>query len=186
MEPWFPLRKSGCEAVMNLNLIISGLALTIIIGLTSIAIGLVVGLTVGTLHSKFFGSGLISKFLKAYVIWTKGAPLFVQLLLFYFGVPSLLGCNPSPLLVGILTLGTYSGAYLSSIIRGSIDDVPESQWGAGKVLGYSRWQTLRLIILPQALVKAIPGLTNEFVACLQNSSLLMIIGVNELTKIGRD
>jgi polar amino acid transport system permease protein len=127
-----------------------------------------------------------SQLIAAYVGLIRGTPMFVQLLIVYFALPDLLGIDIPPLTAGVITLGLNSSAYLAEIIRGALNALPLGQWEGAAVLGYSRWQTLRYIILPQAFKQAMPAITNEFSTLIKESSILMVIGVPELVKASRD
>ncbi|MES2503878.1 MAG: amino acid ABC transporter permease [Myxococcota bacterium] len=128
----------------------------------------------------------LSHLIGLYVAIVRGTPMFVQLLIVYFAVPEALDIDIPPLTAGIITLALNSSAYLSEIIRGSINALPIGQWEAADTLGYKTHQTLRRVILPQALKNALPAITNEFSTLIKESSILMFIGVPELLKASRD
>lgn len=79
-----------------------------------------------------------------------------------------------------------STAYLSEIVRSGIDAIADGQWEAAFVLGLNRWRTLKEIILPQMFRISLPGITNELTALIKETSILMVIGVAELTKVSKD
>ncbi|MBH1988880.1 MAG: amino acid ABC transporter permease [Myxococcaceae bacterium] len=128
----------------------------------------------------------VSSCIAFYVMLIRGTPLFIQLLIIYFALPEALGMDIPSLAAGVITLGLNSSAYLSEIMRGTINALPAGQWEAAEVLGYSRWQTLRHVILPQALRQGLPAIANEFSTLIKESSILMVIGVPELVKTSRD
>jgi ABC-type amino acid transport system permease subunit len=107
-------------------------------------------------------------------------------LIVYYALPELIGISFSPFIAGILALGLNSTAYISEIVRGGINAIPEGQWEAAYVVGLNPWQTLRGIILPQMIRMTLPSLTNELTALIKETSILMMIGVAELTKISKD
>ncbi len=144
------------------------------------------GIVLGVFNCNRLRVPVLAQAANAYVGIIRGTPMFIQLLIVYFALPEALGIDISPLLAGIITLGLNSSAYLSEIIRGSINAIPVGQWEAAEVLGYTTAQSLRRIILPQALTHALPAITNEFSTLIKESSILMVIGVPELVKASRD
>ena len=107
-------------------------------------------------------------------------------LIVYFGVPSLIKVNLSPLVAGLVALTLNSAAYLAENVRGGINALPTQQWEAAKVLGYRGSQIFWHILYPQAFKNILPSLTNEFVSLIKESSILMVVGVPELTKVTKD
>ncbi len=148
--------------------------------------GSIGGLCFGVLNSDRIKIKIISVLIGLYVIIVRGTPMFVQILFVYFALPEMTHVNVSPIMAGIITIGLNSSAYLSEVVRGSINSLPNGQWESAEVLGYTRYQTIRHIILPQALKNALPVITNEFSTLVKESSVLMIIGVPELVKTSRD
>lgn len=119
----------------------------------------------------------------------RNTPMLVQILLLFYGVFPMLGISAygefyrdaEPIAAGILALGLNSGAYLGEIFRGGIQSIEKGQREAALSLGMSEYQSMRYIVLPQALVNALPALGNEFVTLIKDSSLLSVISVWELT-----
>lgn len=183
MSEWVDLVETYKNA---LPLLLKGCLMTIGISLTGIMVGFFFGLIVGILLSKKLRVRWFSWLLKLYVIIFRGTPLFVQLLIVYFALPEVLGIHIPPVSAGIITLGLNSTAYLAEVIRAGINNIDKGQWNASYILGYSRWQTLRYIILPQSLRAVIPSITNELASLIKESSILMVIGVPELTKVSKD
>jgi ABC-type amino acid transport system permease subunit len=114
----------------------------------------------------------------------RAVPLYVQLLFTYFVIPDSFGVAVSPWLVGCMTLGCCSGAYTSEIVRSGINALPQGQWDASFVLGYTWLQQLHYIIIPQVMRIIMPVLLNECNAVLKSTAILASIGTVELTKIG--
>lgn len=159
---------------------------TIQISLLAIIIGSFFGGVMGIISCNKLRICLLNRLIATYVTIIRGTPLFVQLLIIYFALPETLGIDLSPFSAGVLSLGINSTAYLAETMRGGINSIPSGQWEACKTLGYSTFQTLRFIILPQAIRNVLPALTNEFVSLIKESSILMILGVPELTKVSKD
>lgn len=169
-----------------LPLLLKGCAMTILISVIGILVGFICGLVMGVLLCKRLRNKWLSPILRFYVIIFRGTPLFVQLLIVYFALPEALGIQIPPITAGIVTLGLNSTAYLAEVIRAGINAIDRGQWEASYILGYSRWQTLRYIIVPQALKAVMPSITNEFASLIKESSILMVIGVPELIKVSKD
>jgi polar amino acid transport system permease protein len=123
-----------------------------------------------------------------YISLIRGTPLLVQIFIWFLGLPRL-GIILSPMVAGILALGINYGAYMTEIFRAGMQAIGKGQHEAAQALGMSRPQTLRRIVLPQAFRIVIPPIGNQFIAMMKDSSLVMIMGVWELTfranKIGR-
>ena len=125
-----------------------------------------------------------------YVDFIRGTPLFVQILIFYYGIPGLINgltgevFRIDPILAGIAVCSINSGAYNAEIVRAGIKSVDRGQMEAARSLGMPESLAMREIIMPQAIRLIIPPLGNEFIALLKDSSLLAIISVHELSKNG--
>ena len=115
----------------------------------------------------------------------RGTPLLVQIFLFYFALPVITGQRIDPFIAAISACGINSGAYVAEIFRAGIQSVDEGQMEAGRSLGMTWLQTMRYIIVPQAFKRVIPPLGNEFIAMLKDSSLVSVIGFEELTRRGQ-
>jgi polar amino acid transport system permease protein len=129
-----------------------------------------------------------SRFLRvpavAYVDVIRATPLLAQLYFLYFGLP-ILGVSTPEIVVGVLALSLNSGAYVSEIIRSGILAIPRGQVEASASSGMSYWQQMRLIILPQALRPMVSPLIGQAIVLVKDSSLLSLISVLELTRIGQ-
>lgn len=119
-----------------------------------------------------------------YVTFIRGTPLLVQLFLLFFGLPQFDILLPA-FACGVLGLGLYSGAYVSEIVRGAIQSIDRGQMEAARSLGMSARQAMRLIILPQAVVRMIPPLGNEFIALIKNSALVSLLTISDLMHEGQ-
>jgi polar amino acid transport system permease protein len=165
-------------------LFLMGMLHTLMTAAGATIIGIAGGLVFGILTSEKLKMPIISPLINTYTLIIQGTPVYLQLLIMYYAIPDLIGINLSPLTAGIITLGCNSIAYVTQIMRGSINTVPHGQWEACYVLGYSKPAALQSIILPQALKNALPALTNELVVLLKETSILSMIGVVEITRIG--
>ncbi len=111
----------------------------------------------------------------------RGTPLLVQLLIGYYIVAQQLKVS-DPLLVGVLLLGLFEGAYLAEIFRGAVESIGASQREAARAVGFDTAQTYRFVILPQAMRRALPGTAGQMVSLVKDSSLLSVIGIEELVQ----
>lgn len=170
--------------ISYLPLIAQGTATSIgawlITGCISIIIGTLLAVISCRQLQMFYSAYAIS----CYTFIAKGIPVYVQILIAYFVLPSLIGINLSPFVAGTLALALCSSGYVTDIVRSGIDALPQGQWQAAYVLGYSTKQTMQRIILPQALRIVLPALFGELEQLLKSSSLLATIGILELTRSG--
>lgn len=170
----------------TLPLLLKASLVTIGISLAGIILGFSCGALVGILDCDRLRSPYISPILRTYVTIFRGTPLFVQLLIVYYALPDVLNFELSPMSAGVITLALNSTAYLAEVMRAGINSIDTGQWDAAYILGYSRSQTFRFVILPQAIKNVLPAITNEFATLIKESSILMIIGVPELIKTSKD
>lgn len=122
---------------------------------------------------RIFCSGLVE--------FLRGTPLLVQLLIGYYVVANALQVN-HPFLVGTILLGFFEGAYLAEIFRGAVESIGASQREAARAVGFDLAQTYRHVIIPQAMRRALPGTTGQLVSLIKDSSLLSVIGIEELVQ----
>ncbi len=172
--------------IKSLPFLLQGAFSTLQIAIASIAIGLSGGLVIGVLNCRRLSNSFSAGILNTFVWVLRGTPLFVQVLIVYYALPELIGISFTPFIAGVIALGMNSMAYNSEIIRGGINAIPEGQWEAAYAVGLKPWQTLQGVILPQMLRVALPSLTNELTALIRETSILMVIGVAELTKVSKD
>jgi His/Glu/Gln/Arg/opine family amino acid ABC transporter permease subunit len=152
----------------------------IMAGLLSLAIGFVLGIA----SSRYLGFSFLAKLIRVYAFVAKGIPAYVQILIAYFVLPSLLGINISGFVAATLALAFCSSGYITEIVRAGINTIAVGQWEACAVLGYPLTTALRRIIMPQMLKNILPALFGELEQLLKSSSLLAVIGVTELTRTG--
>lgn len=170
----------------SLPMLFHGAWATVEIALIAITFGLCGGTVLGVINCNKMRNAYSAIACSGFVWTIRGTPLFVQVLIIYYALPELTGISLSPFTAGVIALGVNSTAYISEIVRGGINAIPEGQWDAAYVIGLKPWQTLNGIILPQMLSNNLPGLTNELVALIKETSILMAIGVAELTKVSKD
>ena len=119
-----------------------------------------------------------------YITVVRGTPLLVQIFLFYFIVANIFELDR--FVAGFLSLGIFYGAYMAEVLRGAIQSIDKGQMEASKSLGISYIQAMRHIILPQAIKRALPTLIGEIISLVKDSSLVSIIAITDLTKVGRE
>jgi polar amino acid transport system permease protein len=163
------------------SFLVQGALTTITITALSFSLGLLIS-SILTLI-RFFGERVANAFTKIYIDVFRGTPLLVQLLLIYFGFPTI-GINLDAFTASVIAIGLNSGAYQAEIMRTAIKGIPEDQIIVAKALGLRDRHIYLYIVMPQALRNAIPGLVNEFVTLLKESSLASVIGLAELTRVG--
>ncbi len=166
--------------------LLQGVVVTLKISFLGLLVGFIGGSLVGIANSRHGLQPGWQRLIQAAVWFLRGTPLFVQVLIVYYALPQWIGIPLSPFVAGVIALGLNSTAYIGEIIRGGMNALPEGQWEAAAVLGLGRWQTLKGIILPQTLQLSLPALTNELTTLIKETSILMVIGVAELTKVSKD
>lgn len=172
------------DLVMSaLPLLLMGAGVTVKITAISVALGIVIGLFVGI--ARICHSKPLRVLAAVYVDFLRGTPLLVQIFLMYFALPVVTGQRIDPFLAAIASCSINSGAYVAEIFRAGIQSIDDGQMEAGRSLGMSWGQTMRYVIVPQAFKRVIPPLGNEFIALLKDSSLVSVIGFEELTRRGQ-
>ncbi len=161
------------------SVITKGMMWTIIISISSIIIGYIVGLCVGFVRARHI------RFLQnigAFYVWIiRSTPVLVQALYIYFVLPKMFGIHLSHEAAGIICISLNAGAYISEIVRGAILEVPKGQWEAGLSLGMTKAQIVFKLIFPMAFKTSLPALGNQFIITVKDTSILTIIGVAEMT-----
>jgi polar amino acid transport system permease protein len=158
--------------------LLQGVVLTLGLVIAALAIGLLLGLPMAL--GQIYGSKPVRYIIEVYVWFFRGLPLLVLLFLFYFGVFPALGLDTPAFIIAIVVLGMRGAAYQSQIFRGAILSISEGQMTAARSLGMTRWQAIRSVILPQAMLIALPGWSNEYPTVLTDTSICYAIGVMEL------
>ncbi len=167
----------------SLPLLLTGAGITLQITVISVGLGLLLGMVFGIARlAKIWPVKIIALI---YVDFIRGTPLLVQIFIIYFALPMLMGRRIDPFIAAITACSINSGAYVAEIFRAGIQSIDRGQMEAGRSLGMSWLQTMRFIILPQAFKRIIPPLGNEFIAMLKDSSLVSVIGFEELTRRGQ-
>ena len=163
-----------------LPLLLLGALVTLEISAASMAVAISLGLFLAVL--RVFGPRSLSWLVIGFIEIIRGTPLLIQLFIIFYGLPSL-GIRFSPFWAAVVGLGMNYAAYEAENYRAGIQSIPRGQLDAALALGLTRIQTIRKIILPQAVRLVIPPVTNDFIALLKDSSLVSVITMVELTKM---
>ena len=162
---------------------LTGLGNTIIMAFFACLIGVVLGLILSLVIDYNEKTGklyLLSAFARMYIGIIRGTPALLQLMILYYIIFK--SVNINIVVVGIISFGLNSGAYVSQIIRSGLISIPKGQEEASKMLGFNYFQTMKYVIMPQALRNVLPALGNEFITLLKETSVAGYIGILELTK----
>lgn len=163
-------------------LLAQGLGVSLALFLATSLIGLVIGTMWAVI--RFYRVPLLTPLIAFVAELLKNSPVLVQLFLVFFGLPALLKINVTPVEAAVITLSGNTAAFIYVIAVSAIESIGRDQIESARVFGLSRWQVLRHVIAPQAMAFAIGPLTGLLVNQLQVTSLISVIGVVDLTKIG--
>jgi His/Glu/Gln/Arg/opine family amino acid ABC transporter permease subunit len=167
----------------NIDVILQAALVTILLALLAEVIGIVFGLVLSLL--KISRSRLLSLPAQIYIDLFRGTPLLIQIIFIYYATP-LIGIRIQSLFVaGLIALALNGAAYVAEIFRSGIQSIDRGQMEAGRASGLTYAQTMRYIIVPQAFRRTIPPLTNEFVMLVKDTSIVSVIGLEELLRAAR-
>ncbi|MCB1072877.1 MAG: amino acid ABC transporter permease [Chlamydiia bacterium] len=170
--------------VKSFPLFLKGMTVTLELFILASVLSIIVGILLGILSCERLKIPIITKLINGWTFISRAVPFYVQLLIIYFVIPDLFGFSLCPFAASITALGICSSGYVAQFIRGAINTLPSSHWETASVLGYSKWQILFEIILPQSLRLALPSLNNEFESLLKSTAIASSIGMLELTRVG--
>ena len=161
---------------------------TVFLAVAGQALGIGIGLALAILAMS--RSPVVRAPARLYINFFRGTPLLWQLSFFFFGIALGLRVDIGPYTVAIIVLGLNAGAYSAEVFRAGIQSIERGQYEAARSLGMSHARTLRLVILPQAVRRVVPPMTNEFVILIKDTSLVAVLGLTlsqqELLATGRD
>jgi len=159
--------------------LLQGAFLTLSVSVLAIILGVFVGIALFmALQTRY---RWLKKPVRLYISFARGTPIFIQILLVFFILPSI-GLNIPRFVAGVIALSLNSGAYVAEMIRGGLTAIPKGQIESARALGMPGRVIWRRITLPQIMAVILPPLTVEFTALLKASALLSVIGVVELTR----
>lgn len=159
-----------------------GLLLTMELTVVSLLLGGFLGLLLAV--GRVYGGGFVSSLCSGYIQLFRGTPLLVQVMVIYFGLPSV-GIYLSAFVSGLLALSLNTAAFQAEYFRGAIQSVPTEQMQAGIAVGLTRLQAIRYVILPQALRLVLPPWSNEVIYVLKASSVVYLVSLADLLGVGR-
>ncbi|MGA1933731.1 amino acid ABC transporter permease [Arcobacter sp. YIC-464] len=162
--------------------ILNGLWVTLKISFFAAILTFIIGVIVAMM--KLSSLVFLRDIATVYITIVRGTPLLVQIFLFYFIVANIFELDR--FIAGVLSLGIFFGAYMAEILRGAIQSIDKGQLEAANSLGISKYQAMRYIILPQAFKRALPTLVGEMIALIKDSSLVSVISITDLTKVGKE
>lgn len=157
---------------------LKGIKITILISLIGVALGSILGAFVALM--KLSKIKIISWIASIYIEILRGTPMLVQVFIVFFGITAALGLDISALVCGTIALVINSSAYIAEIIRSGINAVDKGQMESARSLGLNYRQTMKSVIMPQAIKNILPALGNEFVTLIKESSIVSTIGVGEI------
>lgn len=157
---------------------IKGLKNTILISLIGVILGSILGAFIALL--KLTKLKTLSWLASTYIEFLRGAPMLVQAFIVFFSTTAALGLDVSALICGTIVLVINSSAYIAEIIRAGINAVGKGQTKAARNLGLNYSQTMKAVVMPQAVKNILPALGNEFVTLIKESSIVSTIGVGEI------
>ncbi|MCH5289390.1 MAG: amino acid ABC transporter permease [Treponema sp.] len=165
--------------------LLNGAKITVLLTLTSVAAGVVLGLFLAL--GKMAKRQWLNKLCGAYIFFFRGTPLLMQLYFLYFGLPKLFPVLTlrNKFLAAFIAFSLNSAAYMAEYIRAAIQSIDKGQNEASRALGFSYWQMMGLIIVPQSVRRLIPSIGNEFIMVLKDASLVSLIALEDITKITR-
>ena len=177
---WYVVNPATPKGLINLKFLLSGLGYTVLLSLTAIIISIVIGLLValpGLSSNKF-----VRGFNRVYVELIRAVPILVMILWVYYGMPQLLDISITVFWAGVIALALSDSAFEAEIFRAGIQSIDKGQYEASHTVALGYFDTMRFIILPQAIKRILPALGNQLVYMLKMSSLVSVIGMQELTR----
>ncbi len=160
---------------------LGGLALTLLLGVAALGLALPLGVVLGLARTSSYRA--LRWPVTALVYLVRGTPLLMVIFWAYFFLPAITGRQTSQFNTMLAALVLFNGAYLAEIVRAGIQGIPRGQSECARALGLSYWQSMRAVILPQALRNMLPSLVAQFVTTLKETSLGYIIGLSEVSFI---
>ena len=167
----------------NIIFILKGMKLTVNLYVVTMLFSLPLGILLSL--GRVSKNTTLSNIIQVYTWIFRGTPLLLQLFFVYYGLP-VVGITLSPFAAASLTFVINYTAYFCEIFRGSILGIDPGQYEAAKVLGMKYWQTMIRIIIPQALITALPPLSNEAISLIKDTSLVSAIGMAEILRNSRE
>ena len=156
---------------------VEGAKITVFLSICTVLLGICLGIFLALM--RLSNSKLLSFIATSYIEFVRGTPVLLQIFIVFYGLPKL-GITLPDFAAGVLALTINSGAYVAEIIRSGIQAVNKGQTEAARSLGMSQKMTMIYVILPQAFKNILPALGNEFITVIKESSIVSIIGIQDL------
>ncbi|MEF2231435.1 MAG: amino acid ABC transporter permease [Pseudodesulfovibrio sp.] len=169
------------QLMHSLPLFWKGLGMTVAVSALSLVGGTLIGVFTGVLRAH--RRTAVSRLLSIYVDFMRGTPFLVQLFIIFFILPEF-GLQMEAFTAAVVSLTIYAGSYICEIVSAAIEAVPPGQEEACRSLGHTHGQTMRLVVLPQALRMALPALVGQYVLLIKDSSIVSVIGLTDITRAG--
>jgi len=177
---WYVVDPSTKKGMTNLKFLLSGLKYTILLSVTAIVISIVIGLLVAL--PGLSKNPVLRGFNRVYVELVRAVPILVMILWVYYGMPQLLDVTITVFWAGVIALALSDSAFEAEIFRAGIQSIDKGQYEASHTVALGYVDTMRFVILPQAIRRILPALGNQLVYMLKMSSLVSVIGMQELTR----
>ncbi|MEM9603418.1 MAG: amino acid ABC transporter permease [Pseudomonadota bacterium] len=177
---WYVVDPTTTTGANNIRFLLSGLWNTVLLSLTAISISIVVGLLVAL--PGLSERAWLRRFNRVYVELVRAVPILVLILWVYYGLPQVTGLSINVFWAGVIALALSDSAFQAEIFRAGIQSISRGQYEAAHSISLNYRDTMRYIILPQAIRRILPALGNQLVYMLKMSSLVSVIGMGELTR----
>lgn len=177
---WYVVSPADPRGRKNLTFLAEGIWSTVGISALSVAISVLAGIAIALLALSRYR--VLRAANRVYVECVRAIPLLVLLLWVYYGLPIVFGLEFGVFTAGVITLALSDSAFQAEIFRAGIQAVPRGQIEAAQALGLRPRHVMRHIILPQAIRRILPALGNQFIYVLKMSSLISVVGLQELTR----
>lgn len=167
---FLPVMLDGAKTTIGLFLITA---------LISIPVGFIIAVI------RFYGGKIVKSIIGFYILVMRGTPLLLQIIFVFFGLP-MMGIVLERLPSAIIAFAVNYAAYLAEIFRGGIESIDKGQFENAKILGFSKVQTFRFIILPQVMKRVLPSVGNEMMGLIKDTSLVYVIGLGEILRAAKN
>ena len=177
---WYVVNPATTNGMNNLKFLMSGLVNTVLLSLTAISISIFVGLLIAL--PGLSGNRPLRGINFCYVELVRAVPILVLILWVYYGLPQMADISINVFWAGVIALALSDSAFEAEIFRAGIQSINRGQYEAAQSISLSYRDTMRFVILPQAIKRILPALGNQLVYMLKMSSLVSVIGMQELTR----
>ena len=177
---WYVVNPTTTTGQTNLKFLLGGLYCTVALSVTAILISIAIGLMIAL--PGLSGNRSLRNLNRFYVELVRAVPILVLILWVYYGMPQMIGISISVFWAGVIALALSDSAFEAEIFRAGIQSIDKGQYEASHSLSLNYVDTMRYVILPQAIRRILPALGNQLVYMLKMSSLVSVIGMQELTR----